>query len=335
MSYVLYTFRFMTPVHFGSAEMGGKLERAGAVYTSDSLFSAICQELAQLGGTSDIEMFYDKVKNERILFSDLLPYCIGDNEEYAFYMPKPVLLIHPDAEHPAADMETARKEATLRKKQKKMKYIRAGEMKKYLQTMKEGKPYISPMPLELGEPELMERVNCRGDEPLPYYVGTYTFAPNAGLYVVAYCRDDADQEWLGYVLTSLGRTGIGGKRSSGLGKFEFSNDPLELDRNGRYGDDGALCAMLEDTGALYHMCLSSILPETAELGTVVAGQYTVRRRSGFVAGSDGNKKRDSVYMLCAGSCFTERLQGCITVTGETMGHPVWRSGKGLFVGLHI
>jgi CRISPR-associated protein Csm4 len=44
-------------------------------------------------------------------------------------------------------------------------------------------------------------------------------------------------------------------------------------------------------------------------------------------------KRDSIYMLRAGSCLPQRISGqFISFTGVA-GHPVYRCGKGLYVGL--
>lgn len=332
MSYAIYTLQFTTPVHFGTAELGGKLEQIGLAFSSDSLFSALCWELRTFGELDTLQEFCDKTQRGEILLSDALPYVVGEQEEFAFYLPKPVL---PDKGINLADeaLQEARKEGTERKKQKKMKYLRASEMVPYLQAIRSGKPYVSA--LHVGVQTLVERVNCRDDEPLPYYVGTYSFHPDAGLYVIVQAQDESDFAWLQTVFESLGHTGIGGKRSSGLGKFIVVNDYFTLDEIGIYTDDKALYTLLHDKTAATQMCVSSILPKPDEIPIVAQGTYSVRRRSGFTSGSGVIKKRPGVYMIQSGSCFSKRLDGTIAVLDNEQKPPVWRNGKGLFVGLRI
>lgn len=334
MRYVIYTLRFTTPVHFGNAELGGKLEQIGLEYTSDSLFSALCWELRNLHELTYLQHFCECVKEGQIAFSDLFPYVIeGKNEDYQFYVPKPILLLPATEKERPVTLQDVRQQATERKKQKKMKYLRSSELTSYLEALQQGKSYSHVV--SIGEQNVIERVNCRGQEPLPYYVGQYTFQPNAGLYLLMQYTDEKDQILVKQILQALGMTGIGGKRSSGLGKFTVG-DPLFLDdEEGLYGDDGALYSMLERTTATYQMSLSSIIPKETELPVVVTGQYKVRRRSGFTISGGILKKRNSVYTICAGSCFTERLLGQMVVLDDTVRPPVWRNGKGLCMGLPI
>ncbi|MFC2740522.1 MAG: hypothetical protein ACFN3F_02325, partial [Selenomonas sp.] len=49
MSYAIYPLTFDTPVHFGQAGQGGRLEQAGMECPADVLFSALCAELAAAG----------------------------------------------------------------------------------------------------------------------------------------------------------------------------------------------------------------------------------------------------------------------------------------------
>ena len=49
MKYALYPLQFDTPVHFGCAENGGKLEQSSLTYRADSLFGALCYELSAQG----------------------------------------------------------------------------------------------------------------------------------------------------------------------------------------------------------------------------------------------------------------------------------------------
>lgn len=334
MKYSIFMLRFLTPVHFGNAELGGKLEQVGLEYTSDSLFSALCWELRNLGETEYLASFCHKVSTGEIRFSDALPYTKeGAAEDYAFYIPKPVCTIEPTVQQKAATLVEVRKNATEQKQQKKMKYLRPSELQAYITALQQGKSYVSSV--ELGKTDIVERVNCRGDEPLPYYVGTYAFRPNGGLYILMQYEDAADQELISRLLEALGNTGIGGKRSSGLGKF-LVEDPLFLeDEIGVFADDGILYRMLMNRTATQYMSLSTVIPNENEIPVVAAGQYMLRRRSGFTTGAGELKKRNSVYSIRSGSCFAKPLDGQMVVLDDAVEPPVWRNGKGLFVGLPI
>lgn len=343
MSYAIYTLHFTTPVHFGNAELGGKLEQVSLEYTSDSLFSALCWELHQLGELDYLHEFCEKIMQGSISFSDLLPYIEDtDNDIYKLYIPKPICIIEPTG-HVEEDfsLQDARRVATERKQQKKMKYLRTSEVDAYMTALRNGTAYTSPM--ELGEQELVEQVNCRGEEPLPYYVGTYTFRQDAGLYVLVKYDDNTDFDMLLQVFELLGMTGIGGKRSSGLGKFTVEDTIFLEDEMGIFGDvetgirgdDGTLYTMLEQTTSPLQMSLSTIIPNAEELSIVANGQYLLRRRSGFTLDHGTLRKRNSVYAIQAGSCFSTRLEGSIVVLDDRVEPPVWRNGKGLFVGLPI
>ena len=138
------------------------------------------------------------------------------------------------------------------------------------------------------------------------------------------------------LLLWLGCAGIGGKRSSGYGKFHLAEDAIFLDEAGVYADDAALFAMLEAKGVPWQMTLSSVLPDDASLAVVRTGQYRLRRSGGFITAPRGEaKKKASVYLLDAGSCFSERIEGTIADLGECDGHAVWRYGLGLYAGVTV
>ena len=124
MNIFAYKLKFLTPVHFGAAELGGKLEAINFCYSSDTLFSALCCELA---GSEFFSKFVDAVAQGKILLSDLLPYT-----EEKFYLPKPILLVEGAKKVQRVSLDEVRKQSTQRKKQKKMEYLRAANLKKYL-----------------------------------------------------------------------------------------------------------------------------------------------------------------------------------------------------------
>lgn len=333
MSYVIYPLRFDTPVHFGRAGRGGRLEQAGMEYPADVLFSALCSELAAAGAWEHLGGLVERVRTRALLFSDLLPWQGGANEEMQFFVPRPLLGEVFVTQEQESYSETCRM-ASERKRQKRLKYIRASRMAAYVEAAQCGATFEGAA--DFGEESLRQRVNCRGEEPLPYYVGQFDFHAEAGLYLLAYVQEEADADWLQELLLWLGCSGIGGKRSSGYGKFRMEDDVIFLDEEGVYADDAALYAMLEAKAAPWQMALSPVLPEEAALADVQAGQYRLRRCGGFITAPRGEaEKKASVHLLDAGSCFPERIEGRLVSLGDYDGHAVWRYGLGLYAGVTV
>lgn len=334
MSYVIYPLAFDTPVHFGQAGYGGRLEQVGMECPADVLFGALCSELAVAGEEAELERLVEGVRRQRLLFSDLLPWRRGEVAELEFFVPRPVLGLTP-AERPGKEgYGDACRLAAERKRQKRLRYIRASRMAAYVEAAKCGAPFAETA--EFGAASLRQRVNCRGEEPLPYYVGQFDFHVGAGLYLLLYAADEEDADRVQDLLVWLGRSGIGGKRSSGYGKFRLAEDAIFLDDAGVYTDDAALYAMLEAKEAQWQMALSPVLPDEASLGVVQAGAYRLRRSGGFITAPQREaRKKASVYLLDAGSCFSERIAGTLADLGACDGHAVWRYGLGLYAGVTI
>lgn len=98
---------------------------------------------------------------------------------------------------------------------------------------------------EFAAPLVAGRVALREEKPLPYYVGSYVFSEHSGLYFILGVEHEEEFTLIKDLLLSLGYSGIGGKRSSGYGKFELADDELELfDDGGVYDDDTAIALML-------------------------------------------------------------------------------------------
>lgn len=329
MNYYLYPLRFLTPVHFGDTSEGGTLESITCTLGSDIVFSACCHEL--LHDKLQLEGFVNAVANKQILFSSLLPYHISDGE-YQFYVPSPIMHIHAQ-DIPITSFDETKRVATAQKKIKSIEYIRASNLLEY-------KTYINKdiadkgVPV-FGETQSVAQVNMRGEKSLPYYVGGYQFLKNTGLYLIMGFHDESMQEFFESIIESLGVSGIGGKRSSGYGKFELADDPIELSLEGIYEDDRALYSLL--TGSYQHvMCISSCVPTFDEIQLLKKGSYTLQKRGGFVV-SPGVKtqvKRNSYYVIKEGSVCSSVLDGqMLTITGDTLPHPVYRNGTGLWIGV--
>ena len=121
MGYFYYQLKFTAPVHFGIGENGGTLEKAGIEFSADSLFSAICTELAQQGENHLLERIVDMVQQEEFSLSDLFPYMDVDGDE-CYFLPRPYLF-RPNHECKKLDMEEAKAISAQRKIIKKNTYI--------------------------------------------------------------------------------------------------------------------------------------------------------------------------------------------------------------------
>ena len=332
MSY-LYQLEFDTPIHFGTVEAGGGLESITYTYESDRLFSSLCCELGENGDNDKISDLVAAVDSGQLVFSDLFPFAeVGGDCQ--LYVPKPVLL---PIERPESDANWSYTEAcnasVAKKTNKKLEFIRVSEVDEYIQALKTGKDFKGGV--DFGADWLTEQVNCRGDKPLPYYVGTFVFAKNTGLYGIIQGEESIVQRSLD-LLEQLGLSGIGGKRSSGYGKFRFHDDPFVLDEESPYDDAVELKRRMDDKTAQWHMNMSLLIPHAGDINDIKQGFYSLKKRSGFVSslGFGYVHKRHDIYGIASGSCFKSRPVGEIASMENDKGHPVYRNGKALYLGVN-
>ena len=329
MKYYLLPLKFLTPVHFGDVAEGGNLEKVTFTCHGDTLVSAMINEAAAMG-ENYLADFVNKCRDGKIVFSSMLPYR-DNQEERHLYLPKP-LLLKTHEELPAQSSRELKDNATKMKKQKKVAYIRAAEMSDFLHS-----GMVNTNVPKFALPMLATRVNKRLEEPLPYYVGAYCFQNNTGLYFICGVENTEDIKVVEELTELLGLSGIGGKRSSGFGKFTVIGTANEhaLD-NSQAEDAAALAIMLNNKASKQQMCLAPVYPLEEEIALVKKGAYKILKRSGFIVSArltDG-VKRNSIYMLAEGSCFPKRLQGCFTEQEyDGLAHKIYRDGQGLFVGL--
>lgn len=333
MMYYIFTLKFLTPVHFGDTANGGGLDKFSIQCSADTLFAALCNEAANKGSDA-VEKLVKKTAEGKIVFSSLFPYWRTADDDLYFYLPKPLLKLEQDEQQSAKSFEKIKQLATKLKKQKKSTYIRASQINSLLESGSSDRQFAVP---EFAAPLVAGRVALREEKPLPYYVGSYVFSENSGLYFILGVEHEEEFTLIKELLFSLGYSGIGGKRSSGYGKFELADDKLELsDDGGDYDDDTAIALMLYNEKSKYQMCLAPVCPCVDEIAVVKQGSYKLIKRGGFIASSAAkdNIKRNSIYMLQEGSCFPERLRGqMLQQTVDGLAHDVYRDGIGMFVGL--
>ncbi|XOQ25195.1 MAG: CRISPR-associated protein Csm4 [Mitsuokella multacida] len=331
MSYYLFTLQFDAPVHFGKAEQGGGLEHTSFALPADALFSAVLAELSQAGEYDVLQELLPKVQQGKLRFSDLLPWQEEQDGTWSFYLPRPVIAVKA-AEQKAVSYQKTCEMATARKRQKKLCYIRASRFHEYFKACANGTPFAENN--DFGQEILRERVNCRGEEPLPYFVGAFAFHENAGLYLLLEATEEEDAEQMAALLEFIGHTGLGGKRSSGYGKFHLADDMVMLEDDAIYGeDDAALYQLLHDDKAAWQMMVSPVLPGQKDMDIVSQGAYRLRHVGGFVTTAALAEKKNSICLLDSGSCLQKRVAGSMAELGKNEGHSVYRYGYGLYVGV--
>lgn len=316
MEYSIYKLDFQTGVHFGT----GMLNESAYTFQADQLFSALYIEALKMGAEQD---FYQAVKEGKLLFSDAFPY---KNEQ--FMIPKPMIYVEPKEKGVSEQ----------KKAYKKLKFLPIEELDAFLDGMMD---ITAEDPMkDFGNFQQQTMASVRGqEETTPFRVGTFYFSkpdsnqktgepkPDCGLYIIV-AHSDQEKKYLAEdLLNALSFAGIGGKKSSGLGRYEL----VEVRKIPK--------AFLErlDQPSDRNILLSSALPMDDELEQALEdASYLMQKRSGFVASAiyadEWRKKRD-LYVFSAGSCFKNCFQGDIFDVSDGGRHPVYRYAKPLFMGV--
>ena len=304
----IYKFIFMTPVHFGN----GTLDSAEMCFSADTLFSALFIEALGMGnGVS--ENFRGRVLDDKILFSDALPYS-GDT----LYLPKPVRPIKKDSE---------KNERSAKKKFKNLNYIPLEEFSDYMKGDFDIDSYNAP---EFGKTVVRTQVSIRGEEQsVPYRTGIFSFNEDCGLYIIVAYENEDDANMVDEMIDRLSYSGVGGKRYSGMGKFDYVAEDIPNELENRINAESE-----------EYMQLSIGYPDDDELDEALKeASYMLCKRSGFVASleyADQAMRKTDSFLFTSGSCFRKRYRGTILeVSGGKGGHPVYRYAKPLFLGVDV
>lgn len=330
MNYFLFKLKFDTAVHFGGSDSALSLYTSEETLRADTLFSALCHEILIQHGEDALQQLCNEVQQGKFLISDLMPWQ-GEFES-TFYLPKPL----------APSESTMEVETSLRKKVKKLAWIPALRFDEYAQSLHSG--YFEPdkknapkMQTSFGIhfEQTKAVVPAQGDTR-PYEVGLFKFAPDCGLYFLCGCAESGHDEKLEYLLDSLGMTGIGGKISTGYGKFHVDdnillNEPFDEQTKWLYQS-------LTADHAAKQLLLTTSLPQDKELDDALEGAFfQLVRRGGFMASDrvDAPLKKKTQYFLSAGSILQHRYQGTLYDVGLTEAHPVYRYSKPMFMGVSV
>lgn len=315
MRYAALHLHFKGPVHFGQ----GRLSDAAFTCGADTLFSALCHEAARTGSLSRLT---ESMERKALFLSDLFPF----RQEERF-IPRPLMKI-----------ESAKtSDPALRKRFKKLTHLPVSSLDTYLRgEFDPCDPCLAPFAVTgdrlcnamQGQVSLQDTVG--------YHVGTVHFLEGCGLcFYVAY-REEQDLSLLISLMEPLSFSGIGGRRSSGLGGFD-----LQLKKPDA-AEQLLLCTAGEEVssgskGSRY-LLLSSALPLDEELDNALEGaSYLLDERTGFVSG-DGPLplKKRPLCTFKAGSCFAVPFTGQIAdVAPDGWPHPVYRYARALFMELKV
>lgn len=306
MFYKLYKMAFENSVHFGKKS----LEDGESSFHADTLFSALCQEALKLGGTEQLEELVGMAKDGIICFSDAFPY---KGKEY--YLPKPFIQI---------DSREKQGDSGLKKKYKTLKYVPLCFFNDFL-SGDFPEEHLGDLD-DLGYFAVRTTAAVRGrEETEPFRIKKYYFNEGNGLYFLMGSEEEEPPFWIEELLESLSFSGIGGKRSSGAGRFQLFSGALPQELQKR----------LECRNGGRYMLLSVALPQKEELEDVMEGaSYQIIRRSGFVASetyaSEFMRKRD-LYVFNSGSCFSQKFCGDVYDVSDGGKHSVYRYGKPFFL----
>lgn len=323
---------FRGPVHLGQ----GRLSDSGYSCDAATLFSALFIEALRMGSSDEL---LEAARSGELGLSDAFPYI-----ENKPYLPKPMLAAGTfDAQNSARESLDERLDSRQRKANKRLAYIPAAHYAGYLSGTFDAVTALEGF--DLGKASLQTRVNLTredSEDSLPYFVGGYTFSPGSGLYFIS--TGDYD---IAPILEQLSYSGLGGKRTSGYGRFEYSienSSPLGLVRNradkaarGQQGVRDARLAAEKKTEQKTRILLSSALPRCDELSDDLldGARYRLVRRGGFIqstAHSGSPQKKRDMYVFAAGSTFERSFEGDIYDVNATPGsHPVWRYARAMWM----
>ena len=139
------------------------------------------------------------------------------------------------------------------------------------------------------------------------------------------------------LLELLQYSGIGGKISSGFGKFRLKS-VIKLESSGN-SQIKWLAQALKDAQAPVQITLSACLPAESELESALEGaQYQMIRRGGFIhnpADTGAPRKKRGQCVFQAGSTFRTRFGGELSAVGTSAGQTVYRYNRPLWLGVKL
>ena len=346
---LLFQLRFTTAVHFGAPDSALSLYSSEDHFRADTLFSALCHTANALYGPDGAAELCADAKAERVRLSDSMLWMRQKTGEDAFFLPLPMML--PDRDAFPSDPSKG-------KAMKKLRWLPVDALDAFAASLR-GQDALDPRALShtYGKTVVVEQAaisrtqedsaasgmkedtTASGTEEertdaVPYPVGTFRFSPDSGLYFLALCADAQSASRLTTLVQGLGYSGIGGKVSSGCGKFTVER-VLDLD-TASDRQAAFLREALRQEDAEQQILLTTSLPGADEMNAALDGAYfQITRRGGFVqpsAPEEHARKKRVQYFLTAGSVLRRRFRGDVyPVSGGEQ--PAYRYARPLFLGV--
>lgn len=264
---------FSTPIHYGNNNKPGLLS-TGNYILSDTLYSALIDNNPTI-----LNKLVELVNKKKIALSDMLPYV-----EEELLVPKGNNQI---------DFNNDSIDRTFMKKAKKINFISLKNYSNYYKNL--SKEIIEDAVLlesKIGEFGIRTNNQIKRDfdkETEPYILSTFTFYEKSGLYLFIEYDDINDLNFIKEELRSLGVSGIGGRRSSGFGKFTIKE-------SSNYD---------ESKVGKYLLLSTTITPPDNMSG------FEIIKRSGFYHSSDGFFKKRDLYAIKSGLLLDNKTEGII------------------------
>ncbi len=326
-NYKLLRLSFKTPVRFGNGRGASGLDTRKMTLPSDSLFSTIFIQYLSFYGENKADELIKAFENGNMSITSLLPWK-KEGDTISYYIPKPIL---PGTKHFNPD--------NIKKQLKKIQYISLNNLSRFIDFIngKAGLGNEQDWDVGIGAEFITDRVNLTKEIPEPYRVASYRFVENSGLYFVLRFSDSSLSDSFVKSVELLGMSGIGGKTSSGLGKYT-----LDISDMNTSDQEKLLRDMLEDDKARVQLLLGAFHPKEDEIEKLKheGYSYILEKREGFCtspsfSSDTGALKRKSCVMVIEGSCFAQRLDGTILDLSYGSFHKVYRLGKTLYAGVNI
>lgn len=311
MTLRLYRLKFQS-AHFGEQT----LESSLVTIPVERLFSALFLEALKQGNAKE---WLEMVQNDDFVLTDTMLY----NEEV--YLPRPI-------GYPLKkELEINEDVIQLRQQAKNLKKIKAIPWSLFDSFVKGELTSLNDKPNgRLGNilrsyKTLYKIENVTRKSEDPYRVSKITYSDDTYLSFIA-----SKSELLESLLNSLQYHGIGGKRSSGFGLFNWDCQELPRTLSER------ITTIPNQKGK--YMLLNSALMSNCQKDVLEGATYLLSKSSGFAysLATKENYRKRNVYKFTAGSCFMSTFSGkIIDVSSPAVPHPVWHYAKPVFLRMEV
>lgn len=329
MNLSLFRLSFNAPLHISNERED--LATGEAFVHSDTLYAAVLFAMQKLGRKDWINDLTDH--GPAVAFSSLFPYY---GEQY--FLPRPL--------YTPAMRYSPLEDTAVKKKIKKSAWV---DSDIFCDLLSDREPafhgernFSGPFWSARNLPEtgiirsgVVPRVTVprdSGEDTRIFYIQRHYFATDAGLYVLASFDNEETKRRVTAALRLLGDEGLGTDRNIGHGRFTLSEaQPFSLPLTPSHR---------------MAVCLGLFCPENeTQLNAMLQGQglgYDLIRRGGWLSEPYLTWRKKTLYMFTAGSVFAAPDATGAFVAGKQedlrptstpvpVSHPVWRSGRTIFI----